>query len=214
MAAHQSIVASVCVKIKGVPKNRSNSGASASREGRLVVPAGTPGIIYQHEPQNPWDTCGKVYHFYPANYTKTLDTTFSATEKAKIVVLAETVEYHQNTSEDDGPTTYIAIVESGYTRISSLKCLKDVPKSLARCKVVFGSDQFQIYELDGSDDPTDKNWYIGRLLTAVPTSSPIFFAASTGTIDVEFFRQLPREFKSSPPASAGVFAASSGSDTE
>ena len=136
MAAHQSIVVSICTKIKGVPTNRGNGTASSMRAGRVVIPAGTPGIVYQTEAQNAWDTGGKIYHFYPANFTETLDSTFmsDSDKKAKIVVLAETVEYHQNTGEVDGPVAYISIVESGYTRISALQNLgpSAAPKARAR----------------------------------------------------------------------------------
>lgn len=207
MAAHQSIVTTLCVKVKGIPASRP-AGSAASRVGRHVIPAGTPGLIYDTEPANPWDTSDKIYHFFPANYSKTVDNSFNndRDDKRRIVILAETVDYHQNEGDEDGPVVHIPIVEAGYTRITALTADPPNLASLARCRLVFDRtyDKFTLKQLDGSAENSVDNWYAGRVLTIQPTSSPLFFSTATSTVDVEFFRQRPIEFSIDAVASAGA----------
>jgi len=209
MAAHQSIVATLCVKVQGIPTNRP-AGTATSRVGRHVIPAGTPGLVSGVEPANPWDTDDKIYHFFPANYSKTtardVVTPDTADGKRRIVILAEAVEYHQNEGDEDGPVVHIPIVEAGYTRITSLFPDPAGLSALARCRLVFdrATERFVLKQLDGSAKNSVDNWYAGRLLTAQPTSSPLFFSTASPTVDVEFFRQRPIEFKSAALATAGA----------
>ena len=207
MAAHQSIVTTLCVKVKGIPTNRP-AGSAASRVGRHVIPAGTPGLIYDTEPANPWDTSDKIYHFFPANYSKTVDASFNSDvdNKRRIVILAETVDYHQNEGDKDGPVVHIPIVEAGYTRITALTANPPDLASLARCRLVFdrASNKFTLKQLDGTAENSVDNWYAGRVLTIQPTSSPLFFSTATSTVDVEFFRQRPIEFSIDPVVPAGA----------
>ena len=201
MAAHQSIVATLCVKVQGIPTNRP-AGTAAGRAGRHVIPAGTPGLVYGTEPANPWDTDDNIYHFFPANYSKTTArnvVNLDGNGKRRIVILAEAVEYHQNEGDKDGPVVHIPIVEAGYTRITSLVPDPADISALARCRLVFdrANERFVLKQLDGIGVASVDNWYAGRLLTAQPTSSPLFFSTASPTVDVEFFRQRPIEFSGS-----------------
>lgn len=208
MAAHQSIVATLCVKVRGIPTNRP-AGTAAGRAGRHVIPAGTPGLVSGVEPANPWDTDDKIYYFFPANYSKTTArdvVDLDGDEKRRIVILAEAVEYHQNEGDTDGPVVHIPIVEAGYTRITSLFPDPAGLSALARCRLVFdrANQRFMLKQLNGSAENSVDNWYAGRLLTAQPTSSPLFFSTASPTVDVEFFRQRPIEFKNAALATAGA----------
>lgn len=213
MAAHQSIVSALCVKIKGVAITRAPGQGAGASPGLNVIPAGTPGLIYDHEPANPWDTNGKIYHFYPANFDKTEDATFSLREKARIVILAEAVQFHMNSGGEDGPVVHIAIVEAGFTRIAAVKAAPADTKALTRCRLVFESDAFTLKALDGTVSANSDNWYLGRLLNAQPSSSPLFYSEHAGTLDIEFFRQRPLEGSpaqtpAGPIASAGALGPS------
>lgn len=203
MAAHQSIVSALCVKIKGVAITRAPGQGAGASPGLNVIPAGTPGIIYGHEPSNPWDTNGKVYHFYPANFDKTKNDTFSsAGEKARIVILAEAVQFHMNSGGKDGPVVHIAIVEAGFTRIAAVKAAPAETKALTRCRLVFESDAFTLKALNGTVSADLDNWYLGRLLNAQPSTSPLFYSEHAGTLDIEFFRQRP--LKAKKPAAGTI----------
>ena len=206
MAAHQSIVTSLRVKIKGRPTRHGG------RHG--VIPAGTIGYIHEYEPYTSWDMTAKVYNFYPNNFTETTgyyvnktkrpETTEALTDRHRIIVLADDVVYHVSEASDPKlePVVDIAICEAGYARIIGLsKNDTGFPKNLRRCviEIVSVNPQtsctFVLRELDGTRVNTmERNVpvWVGRLLSHQKSQTAFIFAPdSTSTYDIEFFRVRP-----------------------
>lgn len=193
MAAHQSIVTSLRVKIKGRPTRHGG------RHG--VIPAGTIGYIHEYEPYTSWDMTTKVYNFYPNNFT---ETTGNVDENHRIIVLADDVVYHVSEASDPKlePVVDIAICEAGYARIIGLSDNgTGFPKNLRRCviRIVPGNRQtpckFVLRELDGTPvDTMGRNVpvWAGRLLSHQKSQTAFIFAPdSASTYDIEFFRVRP-----------------------
>jgi hypothetical protein len=195
MAAHQSIVTSLRVKIKGRPTRHGG------RHG--VIPAGTIGYIDGYEPYTSWDMTAKVYNFYPNNFTET--TGNELTDRHRIIVLADDVVYHVSEASDPKlePVVDVAICEAGYARIIGLSggTGGGFPKNLRRCVIEIdpiGSPspcKFVLRELDGTAVKTGGRKvpvWVGRLLSAQKSQTEFIFARdSASTYDVEFFRVRP-----------------------
>lgn len=211
MAAHQSIVTSLRVKIKGRPTR--HGGRHGGRHG--VIPAGTIGYIHGYEPYTSWDTTTKVYNFYPNNFTETTgyyvkktgstETTEPLTNRHRIVVLADDVVYHVSEASDPNlePVVDIAICEAGYARIIGLSgdTGGGFPKNLRRCVIEIDSSgvpspcKFVLRELDGTPVETMGRKvpvWAGRLLSHQKSQTAFIFARdSASTYDIEFFRVRP-----------------------
>jgi hypothetical protein len=193
MAAHQSIITSLRVKIKGRPTRHGG------RHG--VIPAGTIGYIQGHESYTSWDTTTKVYNFYPNNFT---ETTGIVGDRHRIIVLADDVVYHVSEAADPKlePVVDIAICEAGYARIIGLsENDTGFPQNLRRCVIqivpVGRGDpcKFMLRELNGTRVDTMKRKvpvWVGRLLSHQKSQTAFIFAPdSTSTYDIEFFRVRP-----------------------
>ena len=193
MAAHQSIVTSLRVKIKGRPTRHGG------RHG--VIPAGTIGYIQGYEQVASWDMTAKVYNFYPNNYT---ETTGIVREDHRIIVLADDVVYHVSEASDPNlePVVDIAICEAGYARMIGLSGRTGgFPKNLRRCVIEIDSSRspspckFVLRELDGTPVVTMGRKvpvWAGRLLSHQKSQTAFIFARdSTSTYDIEFFRVRP-----------------------
>ncbi len=206
MAAHQSIVTSLRVKIKGRPTRHGG------RHG--VIPAGTIGYIHEYEPYTSWDMTTKVYNFYPNNFTETTgyyvnktgreETIELLTDRHRIIVLADDVVYHVSEASDPAlePVVDIAICEAGYARIIGLSDNgTGFPKNLRRCVIQIAPGgpgnpcTFVLRELDGTPvDTKGRNVpvWVGRLLSHQKSQTAFIFAPdSTSTYDIEFFRVRP-----------------------
>ena len=223
MAAHQSIVTSLRVKIKGRPTRHGG------RHG--IIPAGTIGYIHGYEPYTSWDMTAKVYNFYPNNFTETTgyyvtktgstettETTEPLTDRHRIIVLADDVVYHVSEASDPKlePVVDIAICEAGYARMIGLSGMGgNFPSLLRRCVIEIEIDstgssspcKFVLRELDGTDVVTMNRKvpvWAGRLLSAQKSQTAFIFARdSTSTYDIEFFRVRPiLHDKAEPPGSA------------
>ena len=191
MAAHQSIVTSLRVKIKGRPTRHGG------RHG--IISAGTIGYIQGNEPYTSWDMTTKVYNFYPNNFT---ETTGNVEENHRIIVLADDVVYHVSEASDPKlePVVDIAICEAGYARIIGLsgKTVR-FPNILRRCVIEIDNNprlcKFVLRELDGARVDTMRGKvpvWAGRLLSAQKSQTAFIFAPdSTSTYDIEFFRVRP-----------------------
>lgn len=173
MAAHQSIVTSLRVTIRGRPTS-----------GRLieggVLPEGTIGII-RRSGTNPW-TREAEYDFFPNNFTETREESLGSSEK--IVVLKNDVLCRLT---DNVPTT-VSIAEGGFTRIRHVHIAASGVDVLDRCKIIFEGTAFKIVPVDL---PSGTNWYVGRLLHKTASESPLLYADYAKTRDVDFFRQRP-----------------------
>lgn len=193
MAAHQSIVTSLRVKIKGRPTRHGG------RHG--IISAGTIGYIQGNEPYTSWDMTTKVYNFYPNNFTKT---TGNVDENHRIIVLADDVVYHVSEASDPKlePVVDIAICEAGYARIIGLSDNgTGFPKNLRRCVIEIVSGglgnpcKFVLRELDGTRVKTMGRKvpvWVGRLLSHQKSQTAFIFAPdSASTYDIEFFRVRP-----------------------
>ena len=209
MAAHQSIVTSLRVKIKGRPTRHGG------RHG--VIPAGTIGYIHKHEQVASWDMTAKVYNFYPNNFTKT--TGKDLTDRHRIIVLADDVVYHVSEAADPNlePVVDVAICEAGYARMIGLSGgTGGFPKNLRRCVIEIDSTgspspcKFVLRELDGTPVKTMGRKvpvWAGRLLSHQKSQTAFIFARdSTSTYDIEFFRVRPI-VRNSSTASAGSLEA-------
>jgi hypothetical protein len=218
MAAHQSIVTSLRVKIKGRPTRHGG------RHG--VIPAGTIGYIHGYEPYTSWDTTTKVYNFYPNNFTETTgyyvkktgstETTEPLTNRHRIIVLADDIVYHVSEASDPNlePVVDIAICEAGYARIIGLSgdTGGGFPKNLRRCVIEIDSSgspspcKFVLRELNGTPVETmgrEVPVWAGRLLSHQKSQTAFIFARdSASTYDIEFFRVRPI-VRNSSTASAG-----------
>lgn len=194
MAAHQSIVTSLRVKIKGRPTRHGG------RHG--VIPAGTIGYIHRYEQVASWDMTAKVYNFYPNNYTET--TGEDLTDRHRIIVLADDVVYHVSEAADPNlePVVDVAICEAGYARMIGLSGgTEGFPKNLRRCVIEIDSTgsaspcKFVLRELDGTPVVTMGRKvpvWAGRLLSHQKSQTAFIFARdSASTYDIEFFRVRP-----------------------
>ena len=173
MAAHQSIVTSLRVTIRGRP----NSGWLVDGG---VLPEGTIGII-RRSGTNPW-TREVEYDFFPNNFTETTDSELGSSEK--IVVLKNDVLCRLT---DNVPTT-VSIAVGGFTRIRHVRIAPTGVGILDRCKIIFEGSEFKIVPVNLSDG---NNWYVGRLLHKTASESPLLYADYAKTQDVDFFRQRP-----------------------
>ena len=206
MAAHQSIVTSLRVKIKGRPTRHGG------RHG--VIPAGTIGYIQGYEQVASWDMTAKVYNFYPNNYTKT--TGEDLTDRHRIIVLADDVVYHVSEASDPNlePVVDVAICEAGYARMIGLSGRTGgFPKNLRRCVIEINSTgssspcKFVLRELDGTNVVTMERKvpvWAGRLLSHQKSQTAFIFAPdSASTYDIEFFRVRPILHASEEPLASG-----------
>jgi hypothetical protein len=199
MAAHQSIIAALRVRVKGRPTK------PGGRHG--VIPAGTIGYIQGSTPYNAWDATTKIYNFYPNNFTETKST---LTDAHRIIVLAEDVVYHVSEASDPNlePVVDIPICEAGYARIIGLSAGSGgVPRNLRRCVIEIDTSgplaKFVLRELDGTRTTTRKEKvpvWAGRLLSKTKSRTAFIFAPdSSDTYDVEFFRLRPILHKEETP---------------
>ena len=191
MAAHQSIVTSLRVTIRGRPTSgRFIEGG--------ILPEGTIGIL-RKSGTDPW-TREVEYDFFPNNFTETTETELEPDEK--IVVLKNDVLCRLT---DNVPTT-VTIAEGGFTRIRHVHIAASGVDVLDRCKIIFEESKFKIVPVDV---PNGTNWYVGRLLHKTASESPLLYANYAKTQDVDFFRQRPLP---GPPTSIGDAAAETDND--
>lgn len=208
MAAHQSIVTSLRVRIKGRPTRHGG------RHG--VIPAGTIGYIQGYEQVASWDMTAKVYNFYPNNFT---ETDGNVREDHRIIVLADDVVYHVSEASDPKlePVVDVAICEAGYARMIGLSggTGGGFPKNLRRCVIEIEIDssgllspcKFVLRELDGTPVKTMGRKvpvWTGRLLSHQKSQTAFIFARdSASTYDIEFFRVRPIIHAPEEPLASG-----------
>ena len=180
MAAHQAVITSLRIKVKGHPtRSRLVEGG--------ILPAGTVGYLSDSGETTPWDT-ERLYNFYPNMFDETRAAAAGAAPWPIFVVLADDVVVRPDSRPETRAAVSVSVAEAGFTRIRHV----DVDSSLLpldRCSLV-GNDTggFRLVPLD---DKKTNHFFVGRLLHMVPSESPLLYSGASSTFDIEIFRQRP-----------------------